>query len=310
MDCTDNRKVTGRAVYEMLADTYRQLYIRPSADGEAKYRAVVECGEEPEEKSLSHFRMNELDSAEYDDTPAGAVMVVSLHEREDFDTFMRIMAHKCTEAVIPRTQGASILDGVINWRKIENHRDEFIEEQMRLGNIEPDWDSEFDRFTSDKQNYRDAIIVLSAGPYSNVSADRVGMNADEWLKLSYTIRRYHECTHFICRRLYHDKIDKVWDELVADAVGIYAALGYFDEKMARVFLGIEDDRYVSGRLENYVTTDDETEKRDMLEKLAKRIIPVFDEFRKMTDNEKKASPFDIAVMLEETIDRLWNSPGI
>ncbi len=310
MDCTDNRKVTGRAVYEMLADTYRQLYIRPSADGEAKYRAVVECGEDPEEKSLSHFRMNELDSAEYDDTPAGTVMVISLHEREDFDTFMRIMAHKCTEAVIPRTQGASILDGVINWRKIENHRDEFIEEQMRLGNIEPDWDSEFDRFTSDKQNYRDAIIVLSAGPYSNVSADRVGMNADEWLKLSYTIRRYHECTHFICRRLYHDKIDKVWDELVADAVGIYAALGYFDEKVARVFLGIEDDRYVSGRLENYVTADDETEKRDMLDKLTKRIIPVFDEFKKMTDNEKKASPFDIAVMLEETIDRLWNSPGI
>ena len=75
-------------------------------------------------------------------------------------------------------------------------------------------------YTAVKENYLDRLVVLSRGPYSNVSASEAGCGEKEWLVLSDTIRRYHELTHVICRRLYPDDIDAVRDELIADAVGI------------------------------------------------------------------------------------------
>lgn len=48
-----------------------------------------------------------------------------------------------------------------------------------------------------------------------------------WIRASDDIRKYHELTHFVCRRLYPDLIDKVRDELIADAVGICAAFGEY-----------------------------------------------------------------------------------
>ena len=114
--------------------------------------------------------------------------------------------------------------------------------------------AEFRRFTSVRKNYLDMLVVLSRGPYSGVSAEAAGCSEEEWLALSDTIRRYHELTHVICRRLYPDDIDVVRDELIADAVGLYAAYGYFDPEKEKLFLGIRDGQYIGGRLENY--TDD------------------------------------------------------
>jgi len=78
--------------------------------------------------------------------------------------------------------------------------------------------------------------------------------AEEWLDYSDTIRRFHELTHIICRRLYPDKIDAVRDELVADAIGLYAAYGKYEPRKAELFLGLDQNKYTGGRLENY--TDD------------------------------------------------------
>ncbi|MBQ6575891.1 MAG: hypothetical protein IJL90_07290 [Lachnospiraceae bacterium] len=186
----------GRAVIEKLADTYRQLYIMPQPDGKSKYLDIVEKGHEPETRDLSHFITIDDDSLMYEDTPAGTVTVITLGRREDFITFLRIMANRCEEVDIPDTQGASIIDGVINRRKIEQHMEGFSG---------PGYNEEFRRFTSDRRNFKDALIVLSVGPYSAISAEKVGILEDEWMTLSHKIRKYHECTHFICRRLYPEK---------------------------------------------------------------------------------------------------------
>ena len=52
-------------------------------------------------------------------------------------------------------------------------------------------------------------------------------------------------------------LDPVRDELIADAVGLYAAFGRFDPEKEKLFLGVKGGRYVGGRLENYT---DEPEK--------------------------------------------------
>lgn len=52
----------------------------------------------------------------------------------------------------------------------------------------------------------------------------------DWLQKSQVIREYHKCTHFIWRNLYPEKTDAVRDELIADAIGIYAADGLSREE--------------------------------------------------------------------------------
>ncbi len=64
-----------------------------------------------------------------------------------------------------------------------------------------DWPAEFRRFTADKSNYFDTLILLSGGEHSAVPAGEPGLSEAERRGLSLTIRKYHELTHFICRGL-------------------------------------------------------------------------------------------------------------
>lgn len=309
--------IYGRDVVKTLAKTYQQLYVAPGEEGEKKYADIVKCGRDAESRDLSHFRMNDADSLVYEDTPAGSIRVVTLHEREDFVTFLRIMGNRCAMADIPDTQGAVILDGVINWEKIHDHEREYINSEADKGKPSPDWGAEFRRFTSVRENYLDAIIVLSVGPYSGISTEKINgyfifgghsltdkgnsraLSPEEWQSLSDTIRRYHECTHFICRRKYPDEKDAIWDELVADAVGIYAAFNRFDPGIEELFLGIENGRYTGGRLENYIEADTREDKERRLDELASGIIPILDSFRELIAANTQAGPYDIAILLEE-----------
>ena len=239
-----------RDILAALAGEYPQLYLNPDSDAQEFYRRVVLRGEEPETTRLDHYRGSEFDRMETVDTPAGPVRVVTLGDRRDFELVLRgLMAAKNgPKAPIPASQGAAMLT-VFNWPRIRAHLAAFPEEEQA---------AEFKRFTSVKENYLDMLVVLSRGPYSGVPATAVGLSEEEWLARSDTIRRYHELTHVICRRLYPDDIDPIRDELIADAVGLYAAFGRFDPETEKRFLGIKDGRYVGGRLENYT---DEPEKR-------------------------------------------------
>ncbi|MBO5551281.1 MAG: hypothetical protein J5966_04920 [Lachnospiraceae bacterium] len=287
--------VTGREVIPRLAERYSKLYLSPYMDNlKEEYESVALCGGEPEDRSLSHFHGSDEDELVYEETPAGEVLTVKLADRRDFEMLLNIMLNKCVIKEIPKTQGASILDGVINWNKINARKEEFIREEKAKGIEEPDWDSEFTRFTSERSNFREALIVLSAGPYSAIPAAELHMDEAEWNRLSHIIRKYHECTHFICRRLYREKINAVWDELVADAVGIYAAFGRFDIMMEERFLGITDGKYTGGRLENYV------KEKNGIDELAAKAHETLIDFDKLIKGAGNAGPYDIAILLEES----------
>lgn len=278
----------GRAVIETLADTYRQLFVSPGLGGKEKYLDIVERGNEPSSRDLSHFITSTGDSLTYEETPAGVVTVITLARREDFVTFLRIMANRSEEVVIPDTQGASIIDGVINWRKIERHMEGFSDS---------DYKEEFRRFTSDRSNFKDALIVLSVGPYSAIPAEKIGISDDEWITLSQKIRKYHECTHFICRRLYPDKKDAIWDELVADAVGIAAAFGKIDIGMEKKFLGIDGNSYIGGRLENYTDVDTA---------LIYKVCDLLELFLQIASRDVSQTPYELAIKLEDKKEELWD----
>jgi len=282
-------------VIETLAEVYPQLYLNPDREEKDAYRKVVLQGETPESRDLSHFLQDPQDRMETVETPAGAVVVVSLRNRADYEVFVRCMmaAKEGPKAPIPASQGASTLVA-FNWPRIFAHKKQFMEEQRAAGVEDPDWSAEFSRFISVPANYQDLLVVLSWGPYSNVSASEAGQAEASWPETSYGIRKYHELTHVICRRLYPERIDAVWDELVADAVGVYAALGRYDAELEKRCLGITGDRYTGGRLENY--SDDAAQ-------LARPVSEMLDRFSEIIGEHPDTAPFDLIPILQECQER-------
>ena len=243
----NNEHISG--VLKCLAAEYPQLYLNPDADLQEAYRRVDLRGEEPERKSLAHYQGDPADREELMDTPAGQVRVVTLGNRRDFELVMRgLMAAKSGPLTpIPESQGAAMVT-VFNWPRIHAHLARFPEDERA---------AELKRFTSVKENDVDMLVVLSRGPYSHVKAAAAGCTEEEWLALSDTIRRTHELTHVICRRQFPGDVAPIRDELVADAVGLYAAYRRFDRKLEELFLGIQDGRYSGGRLGNYTDRPEE-----------------------------------------------------
>ena len=297
---------SGPELLENLASIYEQLYLTPGEAGEKLYPDIVLRGQHAPTRSLDHFHGTKKDNCVDRSTPAGKVRVLTLYDRSDFETFLQIMAEACRKTAIPATQGAVILDGVINHRRIEQHKEAFYRAAQEAGMPEPSWfqwEIEKARFMQDKANYTDALIVLSVGPYSAVPARRAGFEESEWLTLSHTIREYHECTHFVCRRLWPDKKDAIWDEIVADAVGLLAALGKYDMRLAKLALGIEDGRYVGGRLENYVP-EQIADKTKYIEGILRKVLAVMEAAQRFSENMAD-DPFALAFTLEERKDSLW-----
>ena len=267
-------------VIKDLAEEYPVLCLNPDSDSQDVYRRVFLQGEEPADNSLSHYTGDVHDRMETVETPAGPVKVITLGNRKDFTLVMRgfMAAKEGPEALIPDTQGAAMLT-VFNWPRIKKHLSQYPESEQA---------AEFKRFISVKENYTDMLVILSRGPYSNVEANAIGISDEKWLEYSDTIRRYHELTHVICRRLYPDDVDPIRDELIADAVGLYAAFGHFDTKMEERFLGIRDGQYIGGRLGNYTDDPDKT------------AVSVNDELARMKaviEAQTFKDPFDLILVL-------------
>ena len=235
------------SVLTELAEHFPQLYLKPETGISQSeiYRAIVRRGEQYK-GDLSHFIGSPDDSLTIESTPAGEVSVVFLKQRSDFECFYRIMAARCEPIPIPPSVGATYIGGINDWSKIKAH----MEEYCRMGG--EDTKSEFSRFTSDSSNYKISMILLSDGPYSALSYDKTPYGEDEWKTVSLNIRRYHELTHFVCRRLYPQKRNAVWDELLADCYGLLCAVGSYQLELAQSFLGIENGAYIGGRLESYL----------------------------------------------------------
>ena len=272
------------SVFSDLALDYPLLYLNPDTDSQETYCSVVLRGEEPPSHSLDHYTGSDADRLDTADTPAGKVRVVTIGNRRDFELVIRgLMAAKNGPlSPVPETEGAAMIY-VFNWRRIKTHLAVFPEEEQN---------AEFKRFTSVRENYLDMLVVLSRGPYSGIDAASAGFAADEWLDYSDTIRRYHELTHVICRRMYPDNIGKVRDELVADAVGLLAAFGHVDPDLEKLFLGIRDRQYTDGRLAVYTETPDE---------VTGQVCEKLDRIVELVDKQSWDSPYDPIPVLMEAI---------
>ena len=148
-------------------------------------------------------------------TSEAAVLGIYFENRADFELFIKLTVYK--DKPVPQTMGACSISGLINIQK-----------------------------------NKESLIVISKGEYSAVPAQAVGLEKDDWIEKSLRIRLYHESAHIVCRARFAGQKRPVWDELLADCIGLLAAFGVYDRALALRLVGIDKDgSYIGGRLENY-----------------------------------------------------------
>lgn len=245
-------QIKGKDALEALARRFPQLYVAPAEGALEAHRLASGQGIAPENGNLDHFIGSDLDELREVDTPAGPVEVLFLRERADFETFLQIIGHKSQPVPIARTVGAITYRGLADWGKVAAAFTEY------LAGGGDDWSAEFARLAKQPGAFRSEIVVISAGPYSNVSAEQTPYDEAEWLKVSREIRLHHECAHVVCRRTMPDDVLPVWDEVTADTVGLLCATGRYDAALAARFLGIDVTGFSGGRLEEYLDDDQKT----------------------------------------------------
>lgn len=100
--------------------------------------------------------------------------------------------------------------------------------------------------------YQHRVILLNAASYSNISAEKIGLSVEEWLKKSYLIRLRHESAHYETLRLLGGMKNHALDEILADCLGQIAAFGNFSANRQKIFFGLKKDgSKCDGRLNFY-----------------------------------------------------------
>ncbi len=186
------------------------------------------------------------------DSMGGRIPLIVTHQRQDFVLLVQALTAKNEPEHVPDSMGATTVTGYNNWDRIHRLEKKWKAEHgpdpLGLG-----WDEEFLKIRDQKEMYQDRFMILSDGPYSNVSAHDLNLDEDEWRRLSFIIRRDHECTHYFTQRLFGSMQNNLIDEIIADYVGIVGATGEYRVDWFLRFVGLENypNYREGGRLENY-----------------------------------------------------------
>ena len=286
----------GKEVIASLAQRFPQLYVAPAEGAQETHRMAAGRGIVIPNANLDHFITSDEDELRIVDTPAGTVETVFLQERRDFETFLQIVGHRAQPVEILPEVGAITYFGLADWGAVAREKANYLE---RGGT---DWTQEFKRLATQTQAFRCQLVVLSSGPYSNVSHEQTPYEKSEWLRLSREIRLYHECAHVVCRRKMPDNIDKLWDEVTADLTGLLFATGTYDVGLAELFLGVSPNGYVGGRLPEYL----DEEQAGRIDEVSVALHGAVERIASFV-RDTKQGPFEILLALKES--PLWDGLG-
>ena len=278
----------GRDTISLLARRFPQLYVAPAEGAQEAHRMASGRGVAPENAQLDHFITSDEDELREIETLAGPVEVIYLKERADFETFLQIIGNKSQPVPIAPTVGAVTYRGLADWGKVVAAHTRYVESGGE------DWPAEFSRLAKTPDAFRSEIIVISNGPYSNVSADDTEYSAADWEAVSREIRLHHECAHVVCRRTMLEDILPVWDEITADVTGLLCATGRYDARLAAKFLAVCDGGFVGGRLTEYL--DDEQAER--IDEIAREVYAALVRIEELAGQKDGEDPFEFLLELK------------
>ena len=178
--------------------------------------------------------------------PCGAMPVLETPSWQDFVLLIRALAHRGEPTCLADGVHAQAISGLIHWGLI----------------------AQFGRQS------RARLIVLHQAPYGSVAARDVpgGLSDSAWLAASTRLRLEHELTHLATKRLLGEMRLNLLDELIADCMGMVAALGAFHAGLFGHCLGIDENGLpiTNGRWISYTKDLTPDESRHAIQLLMQR----------------------------------------
>ena len=186
---------------------------------------------------------------------AGALPVLSTPNRRDFETLLIALACRHEPRDVNPAVNAQLVSGLVNWDRLGRYRATWLAAQGSLAGA-GGWPAELARVEAGEPwRFLDRVLLACDRPYSGVGAAELGlpMGEAEWLDRSRILRVEHELTHYARRRLLGGMSEDLFEELLADFMGLTRALGRFEAGWFLRFLGLEDLPRVrdDGRLHAY-----------------------------------------------------------
>ncbi|TDW51686.1 hypothetical protein EV144_101362 [Flavobacterium sp. 270] len=241
-------------IFTLLKECYPQLnfLIEKEIDKIELYKNVVLRGKTDTIKLAAYLALEDSKniSLELHQSIAGKIPVLIIPNKEDFIKILQSLIHKNNPVPIPPSMGAVLLNGLNNWKRLNNIKKDWLQ-----NNPSGDWNTEFsDNVMPNRSLYKDKFIILSTKPYSNVTADQLGLTEDLWDSYSVSIRKEHEFTHLYTLKKYGHAANNLHDELIADYIGIITTIWSYNKVWMLTFMGLENypNYREGGRLENYV----------------------------------------------------------
>jgi hypothetical protein len=201
------------------SDLYRRLVLRGQQANPAERSAA---GPEPLWQEVESLQLWLAPHA------CGAMPVLHTPNGCDFLLLVRALAHRGEPVALADGVHAQAVSGLIHWGLIH-----------QFG-----------------PKSRAKLILLHQAPYGSVDASEVPGCPGEarWLELSTALRLEHELTHLATKRLLGEMRLNLLDELIADCMGMVAALGFFDSRLFGRCLGLDSsgETQAGGRWRTYV----------------------------------------------------------
>lgn len=190
-----------------------------------------------------------VELAIYENNMIGKVPVIIVPNDDDFNTIISALTNKNEPQTLPKSMGASFINGINNWDRI--HR---LKRNWFTQNPTGNWNAYFkEHVLPNPHLFKDKLMVLSTKAYSGVKSETIGVSESDWKSSSLIIRRAHECAHLFTLQYYGCMAINMHDEIIADYAGITEVLGKFNKEWFLQFIGLEDYPVYrnGGRLQNY-----------------------------------------------------------
>lgn len=277
------KNTVDKSVFDELKKCYPQLNfpIEPDIEKKEAYKDLVLRGKTGNVNLPFFLKLNDYKNItlRISESIAGRIPIITVPDKEDFITILQCLLYKNNPKHIPQSMGAILINGINNWQKIAVLKSDWL-----AVNSAGNWSQEFYmNVISNHTLYQDKLIIISTKPYSNVSAEQLGLDESLWLTYSILIREEHECTHLYTLKKFGTASNNLHDELIADYIGIVKAIGKYNKSWMLMFMGLENyPKYRQGaRLENYIA-DNKLSKEDFKQlvkivKMAIENIAVFHE---------------------------------
>lgn len=214
-------------------------YINTTLKGKQKVSKLV--------LKLNHPNAIKLDI--YKSDLSGRIPVLIVSNNEDFNTIVCALSNKNEPLELPKSIGASFINGINNWDRIKRLKANWLK-QNPLGN----WSLYFKEYIVPKPYlFKDKLMILSTKAYSGIKSESLRVSKKTWKFSSLIIRREHECAHLFTLKYYGCIANNMHDEIIADYTGITKVLGQFSKEWFLHFVGLENYPLYrkGGRLENY-----------------------------------------------------------